>query len=247
MASFQDITLSDDIMKSWEVFEAKARDSGELPYKFDLSVSVLTQAHWPTYPQVELILPKDMEAAAETFKVFYQGRNSGRRLYWQHSLGSNTVTAEMGKAGQKEFHVSTPQAVVLLLFNSLAPGQSLSYKSILAQTGMEANELKRTLQSLACGQIPTRVLRKNPQGKDVNEDDTFIVNENLKNDRARIRINQIQERQTVSQMALCRLLSGGHCADFLRVYSPRWRNRRRRSSTCSLKENWFCKLQLCAL
>ena len=196
---------------------------------------------------MELILPKDMEAAAETFKVFYQGRNSGRRLYWQHSLGSNTVTAEMGKAGQKEFHVSTPQAVVLLLFNSLAPGQSLSYKGILAQTGMEATELKRTLQSLACGQIPTRVLRKSPQGKDVNEEDTFIVNENLKNDRARIRINQIQERQTVREVALGKDLRACE-ADFLHTFFfARWKNRKRRSSTCSSKESSFCRLPLCAL
>ncbi len=195
----KDISLSDDIMKSWESFEAKSRSNNELKYEFDLSVNVLTQAHWPSYPQHEIIIPKDMEQATETFKVFYQGRNSGRKLHWQHSLGSNTVIAEMPKAGQKELHVSTYQTVVLLLFNGVAQGKTLSYKEIQTLTGLEPAELKRTLQSLACGQIPTRVLRKTPQGKDVNDDDVFSINEHLKNDRMRIRINQIQMKETAEE------------------------------------------------
>lgn len=58
--------------------------------------------------------------------------------------------------------------------------------------------MKRTLQSLACGQIPTRVLRKYPQGKEVDETDEFAFNDGFKNDRHRIRINQIQMKETVS-------------------------------------------------
>ncbi|KDN52792.1 Cullin-domain-containing protein [Tilletiaria anomala UBC 951] len=192
----KDVALSDDIMKAWERFEAKARGSGELPYQFDMSVNVLTQAHWPTYPQHEIILPTDMAQATETFNVFYQGRNSGRKLQWQHSLGNNTIIAEFPKAGQKELLVSTYQAVILTLFNGIESGKQLPYKDIAAQTGLEAVELKRSLQSLACGPIPTRVLRKSPQGRDVNDGDTFSVNDKIKNDRLRIRINQVQMAQT---------------------------------------------------
>lgn len=60
-------------------------------------------------------------------------------------------------------------------------------------------DLKRTLQSLACGQIPTRVLRKFPQGREVEETDEFAFNDGFKNDRHRIRINQIQMKETVSR------------------------------------------------
>ena len=42
------------------------------------------------------------------------------------------------------------QAAVLMLFND---ADALSYKDILAGTGLEEKELKRTLQSLACGKV----------------------------------------------------------------------------------------------
>ena len=136
-----------------------------------------------------------MASSAERFVSFYQGRNSGRKLHWQHSLGTLSIVAQFPKAGVKELQVSTFQAIVLLLFNS---GEKLGYRDIRAQTGLEDKELKRTLQSLACGQIPTRVLRKMPQGRDVSDDDEFVVNDKFKNERHRIRINQIQMKETVS-------------------------------------------------
>lgn len=65
----------------------------------------------------------------------------------------------------------------------------------------EDTELKRTLQSLACGQV--RVLRKLPTSKDVNDTDEFMFNEAFKSDRHRIRINQIQMKETVSTSPKC--------------------------------------------
>ena len=55
-------------------------------------------------------------------------------------------------------------------------------------------ELKRTLQSLACAKY--RVLSKTPKGKDVNETDTFSVNNNFSDPKYRIKINQIQAKET---------------------------------------------------
>lgn len=196
----KDVDVSKDLMDEYERFAVKQRKEEDSPKDaFDLSVSVLTQAHWPTYPNIEVALPAELAAAAERFEAFYQKRNSGRRLHWQHSLGTLSVTTHFDKAGVKELNVSTFQAIVLLLFNSLAPGAKLSYVDIRTQTGLNDQELKRTLQSLACGQIPTRVLRKLPQGKDVNDDDEFIFNDNFKNERHRIRINQIQMKETTEE------------------------------------------------
>ncbi|SPO30054.1 related to cullin 4A [Ustilago trichophora] len=196
----KDVDVSKDLMDEYERFAVKQRKEEDSPKDaFDLSVSVLTQAHWPTYPNIEVALPAELAAAAERFEAFYQKRNSGRRLHWQHSLGTLSITTRFDKAGVKELNVSTFQAIVLLLFSSLAPGAKLSYVDIRTQTGLNDQELKRTLQSLACGQIPTRVLRKLPQGKDVNEDDEFIFNDNFKNERHRIRINQIQMKETAEE------------------------------------------------
>lgn len=59
----------------------------------------------------------------------------------------------------------------------------------------EEEELRRTLQSLACGKA--RVLNKNPRGKDVEDGDRFNFNNDFKHKLFRIKINQIQMKETV--------------------------------------------------
>lgn len=51
--------------------------------------------------------------------------------------------------------VAFMQTVVLMLFND---AQKLSFQDIKDSTGIEDKELRRTLQSLACGKV--RVLQK---------------------------------------------------------------------------------------
>lgn len=58
-------------------------------------------------------------------------------------------------------------------------------------------ELKRTLQSLACAKY--RVLTKTPKGKDVNSTDTFAVNLNFTDPKYRIKINQVQLKETKAE------------------------------------------------
>lgn len=60
----------------------------------------------------------------------------------------------------------------------------------------EDSELRRTLQSLACGKA--RVLIKSPKGKEVEDGDKFIFNADFKHKLFRIKINQIQMKETVS-------------------------------------------------
>lgn len=55
--------------------------------------------------------------------------------------------------------------------------------------------MRRTLQSLACGKA--RVLAKNPKGKDIEDGDKFICNDDFKHKLFRIKINQIQMKETV--------------------------------------------------
>lgn len=52
----------------------------------------------------------------------------------------------------------------------------------------------RTLQSLACGKY--QVLKKSPKGRDVNKGDKFLVNLNFSDPKIRIKINQIQLKET---------------------------------------------------
>lgn len=85
------------------------------------------------------------------------------------------------------------QALVLILFNDR---DRLSLEEIKQLTTIEDGELRRTLQSLACGKA--RVLRKQPSGRDVEDGDRFIYNAEFKHNLIRIRINQIQLKETVS-------------------------------------------------
>jgi cullin-4 len=60
----------------------------------------------------------------------------------------------------------------------------------------EVKELARTLQSLACGKV--RVLVKDPKGREVADTDSFAFNTAFKDDHVKIKINQIQQKETVS-------------------------------------------------
>lgn len=59
-------------------------------------------------------------------------------------------------------------------------------------------ELRRTLQSLACGKA--RVLQKTPRSKDIVDGDRFVYSKDFTNKLYRIKINQIQLKETVWQL-----------------------------------------------
>jgi cullin 4 len=61
-------------------------------------------------------------------------------------------------------------------------------------------ELRRTLQSLACGKA--RVLQKVPKGREVENSDRFSFHGEFTNKLFRIKINQIQLKETVKTCAL---------------------------------------------
>lgn len=68
-----------------------------------------------------------------------------------------------------------------------------TFEAIRAATGIEVEELKCTLQSLACGIVGTRVLTKDPKGRDVDPAvDKFSFNAEFTNKLYRIKINTIQ-------------------------------------------------------
>lgn len=167
---FKDVDLSRDVMTSFKE-SPQARD---IESDVELSVHVLTQGYWPTYPPVEVKLPREVLRLQEIFNTYYTAKHNGRRLQWHPCLGHCTLKATF-PSGRKELVVSLLQAIVLLLFND---GEQFSYSDILAATGIEDKELKVTLQSLACAK--QRVLRKEPKGRDVADDDVFFFDADFK-------------------------------------------------------------------
>lgn len=162
----------------------------------EMHVQVLTTGYWPTPPAMEgLVVPSELTSLQNKFESFYTSKYQGRRLTWAHSLERCILTARFPR-GKKELEVSFAQATILLCFNR---ADRLQYPEILAMTHMEVGELKRTLQSLACGIVGTRVLTKDPKGRDVSDDDYFHFTSDFANKLFRIRINTIQLRETVEE------------------------------------------------
>ncbi|XP_062907313.1 cullin-4A-like isoform X3 [Mobula hypostoma] len=186
---FKDMELSKDIMIQFKQYMQNQND----PSRIDLTVNILTMGYWPTYTPMEIHLPSEMVKLQEVFKTFYLGKHSGRKLQWQATLGHSVLKADF-KEGKKELQVSLFQTLVLLMFNE---HNEFSVEEIKAATGIEDGELRRTLQSLACGKA--RVLNKVPKGKDVEDGDKFIFNDDFKHKLFRIKINQIQMKETVEE------------------------------------------------
>ncbi|XP_021788295.1 cullin-4B isoform X5 [Papio anubis] len=190
---FKDMELSKDIMIQFK--QVKYMQNQNVPGNIELTVNILTMGYWPTYVPMEVHLPPEMVKLQEIFKTFYLGKHSGRKLQWQSTLGHCVLKAEF-KEGKKELQVSLFQTLVLLMFNE---GEEFSLEEIKQATGIEDGELRRTLQSLACGKA--RVLAKNPKGKDIEDGDKFICNDDFKHKLFRIKINQIQMKETVEEQA----------------------------------------------
>ncbi|GAA5882845.1 hypothetical protein JCM3774_006868 [Rhodotorula dairenensis] len=200
---FKDMELSADIMRAYSATSSGGkggRRDGDDSTAFDLSVAVLSQGNWPSYPPFPISLPAQLTAALDRFKAFYVSKHSGRTLTWAHGLDTCSLRANFpskGKGGgRKELLVSLAQAVILLLFNTVGEGK-MTVEEIGDATKLEKKELDRTLQSLACGKV--RVLVKHPKGKDINPGDQFSFNSDFRDDHVRIKINQIQQKETVEE------------------------------------------------
>lgn len=187
---FKDQELAKDEMES---FKDWLNADDDRKSSIDLQVMILSSSAWPSYPDVQINLPDEVATQMERYTRFYNSKHQGRRLTWKHCLGHCSLKARFDKA-TKELMVSAFQAVVLLLFNYSVADEFLSYEQISKSTGLKGTDLERTLQSLACGKA--RVLTKHPKGRDVNETDTFTFNRKFTHPNVRVKINQIQHKET---------------------------------------------------
>lgn len=188
---FKDIDLAKDEMASYQQLQ---HDRGMKASGPDLNVSVLSSAAWPSYPDVTVTIPGEISKLISDFEYHYKHQHTGRKLEWKHALAHCQLKAHYPRGIRKELVVSGFQAIVLLLFNDVPEGETLSYTSIRAATSLPDPELQRTLQSLACGKY--RVLIKDPRGRDVDETDRFAYNIRFSDPKTRIKINQIQLKET---------------------------------------------------
>ncbi|RMZ87263.1 hypothetical protein DV736_g5511, partial [Chaetothyriales sp. CBS 134916] len=189
---FKDIELAREEMMAYKQLVSNRAEAAPAT-TLDLDVRVLSASAWPTYPDVPVNIPPSICHVISKFEKHYKSKHSGRKLTWIHSLAECQLRAKFPK-GNKEIIVSGFQAIVLLHFNDLPSDQHLSYSELRTLTALPGPELCRTLQSLACSKY--RVLTKHPRGRDIDDTDTFTYNAAFADTKLRIKINQIQLKET---------------------------------------------------
>ena len=181
--------------------EVKRAFKGDRRWVPDFEPKVLTVGFWPiNLPTTNTLkLPVNLVALRSQFDEYYTSKYQGRRLAWANAVDRCVVTARLPK-GKKELEVNLYQALCLVQFNGDAQMQ-LSLKDLGLATGMEEGDLKRTLQSLACGMVGTRVLTKEPKGKDILPDDRFLINNDFQSKLFRVNIRVIVPREVADEDA----------------------------------------------
>ncbi|KAI0249475.1 Cullin-4B [Lactifluus subvellereus] len=184
---FRDLALSRDAMGEYHQCLGPERAAEQ-----KLTAMVLQQSFWPfsSRKAQDVVIPGPMQRELDAFATFYSEKHQGHKIEWNHALGTVTLRARFA-AGQKELSVSLYQAIVLLLFNDMT---EIQFADVKLHTDIEDAELRRTLQSLACGK--KKVLKKRPAGKDVNDEDVFLFNDAFEDPRAKVHINSIQVKGT---------------------------------------------------
>ncbi|KAF5180491.1 Cullin-3b [Thalictrum thalictroides] len=179
---FTDMKTSQDTVQ--EFYANQAAETADSP---TLAIQVLTTGSWPTQPSTPCNLPTEILEVCEKFRTYYLGKHTGRRLTWQTNMGTADLKATFGKGQKHELNVSTYQMCILMLFNN---ADCLTYKEIEQATEIPASDLKRCLQSLACVK-GKNVLRKEPMGKDIGEEDAFFFNDKFTSKFYKVKIGTV--------------------------------------------------------
>ncbi|KAJ4460321.1 putative ABC transporter F family member 1 [Paratrimastix pyriformis] len=161
----------------------------------DMYVHVLAEACWPTYPKMEITLPEEASRAQALFAQQYLEKHKTRRLVFQHSLGHCVLKCNL-PTGLREADVSVFQATVLMLYNTQ---DRLPFAAIAQTTKIEPTELKRTLQSLTAVKLLLQAPER-PAGA-CEEGDLFTLNLDFRPKHYRIKINQVQIKETPEENA----------------------------------------------
>ncbi|KAJ5077541.1 cullin-3a-related [Anaeramoeba ignava] len=173
---FTDMRLSKDALDGFKNYLQTSVEMGKLP-KIDMSVRVLTQGFWPTFPPHSCTLPPLLSQYCDLFTKYYCHAHTGRRIIWQTNIGTAEVTFRL----PKKTHVlalSTYQMLIMLLFND---AEKLSLKQMAAGTSISFMDIQRSVKPLYSGKY--KVLKRTPaveKSKELSENDIFELNLNLK-------------------------------------------------------------------
>ncbi|KAJ4527683.1 hypothetical protein HRR83_000436 [Exophiala dermatitidis] len=197
----RDTELSDSLSAQYKEYVNRLGDPD--PKRIDLDCRVLTTTVWPFETlfkadnegesKAEVKYPAPVDRIRQRFQKFYLDKHTGRKLTWMPSLGDADLRATFtngGKTRRYEINVSTYGMVILMLFNDLPPGQSLSFEQIAAETNIPKHDLIRNLQSLSLVS-KWKMLKKEPMSKDIKPTDQFYFNEDFSSQFLKIKVSVV--------------------------------------------------------
>lgn len=129
---FKDVDLSREEMSG---YKERLEQMHTRPGGLDLDVNILSSAAWPSYPEVPVRVPANVNEAITAFEEYYKVKHTGRRLTWKHALANCQLNASFPK-GKKQLVVSSFQAIVLLLFNDRDEQTGLTYDQVASESGL---------------------------------------------------------------------------------------------------------------
>ncbi|KAL6403520.1 hypothetical protein AUP68_12874 [Ilyonectria robusta] len=201
---FRDLVTSAELTTNYRDHIRSVGDGGKT---IDLHINVLTTNYWPPEvmgrtaqigdgSRVTCTYPPEITRLQASFEQFYLTNRNGRKLTWIGTTGSAdvkcTFPAIPGKSGllarerRYEINVPTFAMVVLLLFNDLEEGASMTFEQIQDKTSISTSDLMRTLTAIAVAP-KSRVLLKDPLTKSVKPGDKFTFNASFQSKTIRIK------------------------------------------------------------
>lgn len=202
-AMFRDMTLSQELTQG---FKDHVASLGALdPSRVDLKVDILTSMTWPLDgintcedeqgSKTKVVYPPAIDRVRQGFEHYYAEKHNGRVLTWYPNMGTADLTVRFpgkqgGKPRQHEVNVPTYGMIILMLFQDLPPNESLTFADIQAISNIPPNDLRRNLQGLAVAS-KTRILKKEPMSREVNDTDKFFFNDNFTSQFRRVKVGVI--------------------------------------------------------
>lgn len=201
---FRDLVTSSELTTNYREHVRKVLEGDK---RIDLNINVLTMNYWPPEvmgrtaqigegSRVACNYPPEIERLQTSFSQFYLTNRNGRKLTWIGTTGSADVKCTFppipGKSGalakerRYEINVPTFGMVVLLLFNDLEEGESLTFEEIQEKTAISTSDLMKTLMAIAVAP-KSRVLLKDPLTKSVKPGDKFSFNASFQSKALRIK------------------------------------------------------------
>ncbi|KAK1833769.1 Cullin-domain-containing protein [Podospora conica] len=193
---FKDMEASKDLGEGYKEHAQQVRDADT--HKVEFGIHLLTTNHWP--PEVmgrsaalldegtkgECIYPPTIKRLQDSFLRYYLKNRSGRVITWVSTAGNADIrcifpkvpgkeTGPLSKERRYDLNVNTYGMIVLMLFNDLPEGESLSFEEIQEKTNISGPDLIRTLASISIAP-KSRVLAKEPASKSIKPTDRFSYN-----------------------------------------------------------------------